>query len=59
MDLCDEDEEVSSSADCVHAVDRGGLVHASENTYMLFETMDQEKAHSMTDGRIALNNSVR
>ncbi len=37
MDLCDEDDEVSSSADWVHAVDRGGLVRVSESTYMLFE----------------------
>ena len=31
MDLCDEDEEVSNSVDWVYAVDRGGLVHVSEN----------------------------
>ncbi len=40
MDLCDEDEEVSSSADWVHAVDRGGLVRVSESTFMLFERME-------------------
>ena len=37
MDLCDKDKDVSSSADWVHAVDRGGLVHVSEPTYLLFE----------------------
>ncbi len=36
MDLCDEDEDVSQSADWVRAVDRGGLVHVSENTFLLF-----------------------
>ena len=36
MDLCDEDESVSQSADWVHAVDRGGLVRVSENTFFLF-----------------------
>ena len=40
VDLCDEDEMVSKSADWVHAVHRGGLVHVSENTYMLFERME-------------------
>ena len=40
MDLCDEDDQVSSSADWVHMVDRGGLVHISESTYMLFEQME-------------------
>ena len=40
MDLCDEDDDVSSSADWVHAVDRGGLVHVSESTYSLFERME-------------------
>ena len=40
MDLCDEDEDVSNSADWVHAVDRGGLTHVSENTYLLFERME-------------------
>ena len=40
MDLCDEDKDVSSSADWVHPVDRGGLVHVSETTYMLFDQME-------------------
>ena len=40
MELCDEDKNVSSSADWVHAVDRGGLVHVSEMTYLLFERME-------------------
>ena len=58
MDLCDEDEEVSNSADWVHAVDRGGLTHVSENTYQLFERMEmivrtvfnEEKAPTMSEG---------
>lgn len=37
MDLCNEDEEVSSSVDWVHMIDRGGFVHVSDRTYMLFE----------------------
>lgn len=36
MDLCDEDEDVSDSADWVHAVNRGGLCLVSETTAMLF-----------------------
>lgn len=34
MDICDED--VSDSADWVHAVNRGGLCLVSETTAMLF-----------------------
>ena len=40
MDLCNEDEEVFSSGDWVHAVDRGGLTRVSENTYLLFERLE-------------------
>ena len=40
MDLCDEDEDVSSSADWVHAVNRGGLCLVSENTAMLFHEIE-------------------
>lgn len=40
MDLCDEDEEASSSANWVHTVDRGGLLRVSESTFMLFERME-------------------
>ena len=58
MDLCDEDDEVSSSADWVHAVDRGGLVRVSENTQLLFERMELiirsvyniDAVRTMTDG---------
>ncbi len=58
MDLCDEDDEVTSSAEWVHAVDRGGLVRVSETTYMLFERMEMiirsvfniERAHMLTEG---------
>ena len=38
MDLCDED--ASSSADWVHAVNRGGLCLVSENTAMLFHEIE-------------------
>lgn len=40
MDLCDEVKDVSSSADWVRAADRGGLVHVSETTYLLFKRME-------------------
>ena len=40
MDLCDEDEDVSESADWVHAVNRGGLCLVSETTAMLFHEME-------------------
>ena len=40
MDPCDEDDNTSGSADRVHAIDRGGLVHVSESTYLLFERME-------------------
>ena len=40
LDLCDENEEVSSSADWVYAVERGGLVRIIESMYMLFERME-------------------
>ena len=39
-DLTDEDDELSCSADWMHAVDRGGFVHVSEATYLLFERME-------------------
>ena len=67
MDLCDEDEEVSNSADWVHAVDRGGLVHVSENTFMSFERMEmivcsvfnEEKASIMMDGvKVELRSTI-
>ena len=58
MDLCDEDEEVTSSTDWVHMIDRGGLVRVSEGTYMLFEWMEllvrsvfnTDMVHRMTEG---------
>ena len=62
MDLCDEDEETSPSADWVHAVNRGGLVRVSKNTFSLFHRMEmivrsvfnKEKMYDMTKG-IKLN----
>ena len=58
MDLCDEDDDTSGSADWVHAVDRGGLVHVSESTYLLFQRMEliirtvfnTDTVHTMTEG---------
>ena len=40
MDLCDEDDETSFTSDWVKAVDRGGLVHVSKNTFLLFQRME-------------------
>ena len=40
MDLYDEDEDVSESADWVHAVNRGGLRLVSESTAMLFHEIE-------------------
>ena len=58
MDLCDEDDDTSGSADWVHAVDRGGLVRVSESIYLLFERMEliirtvfnTDTVHTMTEG---------
>ena len=40
VDLCDDDENVSDSADWVHAVNRGGLCLVSETTAMLFHEIE-------------------
>ena len=40
MDLCDEDEEVTNTSDWINAIDRGGLVRISENTFQFFQTME-------------------
>ena len=40
MDLCDEDEEVTNTSDWINAIDRGGLVRISENTFEFFRTME-------------------
>ena len=40
MELCDEDDDVSSSADWTRAIDRGGLCHVSENTYLVFNQLE-------------------
>ncbi len=44
MDLIDDDEEdtASSSSDWLNTIDRGGLWHVSENTYMTFVAMEEE-----------------
>ena len=41
QDLCDKNDEILSSADWKHAVDRGGLMHVSESTCSLFKQMAQ------------------
>ena len=40
VDLCDEDEDMSESADWVHAVNRGGLCLVSETTAVLFHEIE-------------------
>ena len=40
MDMCDEDDDTSSSADWLNAVDRGGLCRVSEATMMLFHEIE-------------------
>ena len=40
MDMCDEDDGTSSSADWLHAIDRGGLCRVSEATVMLFHELE-------------------
>ena len=40
VELCDEDDDVSSSADWTRAIDRGGLCHVSENTYLVFNQLE-------------------
>ena len=40
MDLCDEDGEVKNTSDWINAIDRGGLVRISENTFEFFRTME-------------------
>ena len=40
MDMCDEDDDTSSSADWLNAVDRGGLCRVSEATVMLFHEIE-------------------
>ena len=44
--LSDEDKEVATaSADWVDVVDRGGLVHVKEGTYMFFCAMEEVREH--------------
>ena len=38
MDLCDE--EVTNTSDQINAIDRGGLVRISENTFQFFQMME-------------------
>ena len=40
MDMCDEDDETISSADWLHAIDRGELCRVSEATVMLFHEIE-------------------
>ncbi len=57
-ELCDEDEVVSSSADWVNAIDRGGLCCINENTFGLFAQIEivvrsvfnVKSAHEVTSG---------
>ena len=40
MELCDEDDDVSSSADWTRTIDRGGLCRVSENTFLVFNQLE-------------------
>ena len=60
MELCDEDEDVSDSADWVHAVNRGGLCLVSEATAMLFheiELLVRKVFH--TEGKMDITTNLR
>ena len=41
----DESESISSSADWLNEVHRGGLWHVQEGTYMLFVAMEEVREH--------------
>ena len=40
MELCDEDDDVSSSADWTRTIDRSGLCRVSENTFLVFNQLE-------------------
>ena len=40
MELCDEDDDVSSSADWTRTIDRDGLCRVSENTFLVFNQLE-------------------
>ena len=58
MDLCDEDDAPAYPSDWINAIDRGGLVCVSENTCLLFHSIERvvrrvynrETMETMTDG---------
>ena len=58
MDLCDEDDAPAYPSDWINAIDRGGLVRVSENTCLLFHSIEQvvrsmynrATMETMTDG---------
>ena len=55
MDLCDEDDATAYPSDWINAIDRGGLVCVSENTCLLFHSIERvvyyrETMETMTDG---------
>ena len=49
----DGEDAASASAHWVNVVDRGGLVHINEATYMLFCSMEEEVRHHLQLSRIA------
>lgn len=58
MDLCDEDDSITFPSDWVNGIDRGGLVRVSENTCLLFHSIERvvrsmynrETMETMADG---------
>ena len=58
MDICDEDDAAAYPLDWINAIGRGGLVRVSENTCLLFHSIErvvqcvynQETMETMTDG---------
>ena len=41
MDLCDEDNAPAYPSDWINAIDRGGLVRVSENSCLLFHSIER------------------
>ena len=46
----EQDEQLSNTADWTKLIDRGGLVHVNDNTYMLFHSMELEVRKHLKSG---------
>ena len=46
----EQDEQLSNTADWTKLIDRGGLVHVNDNTYMLFHLMELEVRKHLKSG---------